>query len=189
MEKEKWRCDRCIKFDYICDLPESGMRWSIVDWIPEEGRGTQPAYKITQVPFVGRFNPLRNALQDNGPVAALPSDSGYASMNPNLGPKIDKADKDGLDAAKPEEALSMWDAQTLYSDEASVDTTRRDCFVEKFAETLFKDLAVVKINTEHANLLCNGLKELLAEFALRLNQQSSTAELRRALMFIHKYRM
>jgi len=76
----------------------------------------------------------------------------------------------------------------MYSSGASVETSRRDGFIQEFAELLSKDIGGSQLDTKAVSKVCNGIQELPADFALRLGQEDSSIEHREKMVFIHKYR-
>jgi len=136
--------------------------------------------------------PSRWVIQDvsNAPTGSgFHTDSGYVSLGHHLhqqGSDINDPQKVGMPKAVQD--ASTWDTKTMYSDAVSVETSRKDSFIERFAELLFKDLGGSQLEPEKVVKLCDGMTELLSDFAVRLGQGTPSDELGRAMVFIHKHR-
>jgi len=104
-----------------------------------------------------------SATQISAPTAI---DSGYHSGGSNRMPTNADTDKSTSNLMPGDKTPTWWYARTQYSDGASLETTRRDNFVEKFAETLVQSLGGGSMYTDAAARLRTGIQELLADLRL-----------------------
>jgi len=141
----------------------------------------------------GPVNVSRSKSKPSGSVAdQLPAptvvDSGYHSAQTSRILTQKTGSKGTTEQEQDSGPSTGWDTRTEYSVGASLETTRRDDFVHKFAEKLLERVGIQEVDPDTAARLCHGLQDLVADFALRLSQDQATIELRRASVFIHKYR-
>lgn len=118
----------------------------------------------------------------------LHTDSGYASLKREKCPPVEADSHPSLQILSETNQSSTWETQTIYSNSASVETSKRDGFIQDFAELLFQDIGGPQLDMEATSMLCNDIEELLADFAIRLGQESPSTELRGAMVFIYKHR-
>lgn len=119
--------------------------------------------------------------------AIPPTDSGYASHKPSHNAHLDHKEQEQVVMNEPSSIEPTY-AATDYSDNASLETTKRETFVEKLAEQLVTDLNITSANARNALNLCDEIVEILAAFALKLGHEALVKELQQAMVFIHKYR-
>ncbi|EXJ66016.1 uncharacterized protein A1O5_10993 [Cladophialophora psammophila CBS 110553] len=120
--------------------------------------------------------------------SGLHTDSGDASLNRRISQPVRADNRTSLQEIEDDQSASTYDTKTVYSDGGSVETSRRDEFIQEFTEILSNDIGGSQPDTVSVSILCNGIQELLADFALRLGHESSSIEFRRVMVFIHRYR-
>jgi hypothetical protein len=117
-----------------------------------------------------------------GVVNALPTDSGYGSL-----------DRYKIDLSWPGDRIQDFqdefsDTTSVYSDTSDASDFREKGYIHEFADFLFKKVSNIQLAGDTLEHVTENLPAILKAFALRVGLNAPTQMHRDIMFFVHKYR-
>ncbi|KAK0751264.1 hypothetical protein B0T18DRAFT_319853 [Schizothecium vesticola] len=133
----------------------------------------------------GKFDGNAEFPTDTYTVNGASVDSGYVSaIASGLHSSGSMADPGSMAPVAEEE----FDAQTVYSDGASINGQELEVYKAELVDNLVREVRKLDASPDALERIFDALPALIKSFALQLGQPGSTKEQRDVMYFVHKYR-